>query len=143
MPFFAVHKKFPFSQTKSFFAESFTNCPQKPPFLRIKSLLFAQNLSELPPKTTLFHPPPPISTSLNLLFAKNTAVLLISALIPYAVKPEPRTDSKPLRRRFVGKTGFVTCCRKFLQNHFRQSFESRSQDGVPRAFWLLFARCKK
>ena len=61
---------------------------------------------------------------------KNTAVLLISALNPYAVKPEPRTDSKPFRRRFVRKTGFGSCRRKFLQKYFRQSFESRSQDGV-------------
>ena len=52
----------------------------------------------LPPKATLFHPPPPIRTTLNLLFAKNTAVLLLLALIPYAVKPEPRTDSNHCRR---------------------------------------------
>ena len=55
---------------------------------------------------------------------KNDAVLLISALTPYAVKPEPRTDSKPFRRRFVRKTGFGSCRRKFLQKYFRQSFES-------------------
>ena len=35
----------------------------------------------LPPKANLFCPPLPISTSLNLLFAKNTAVLLLFALI--------------------------------------------------------------
>ena len=52
------------------------------------------------------------------------AVLLMSALNPYAVTPEPRTDSKPFRRRFVRKTGFGSCRRKFLQNYFRQSFES-------------------
>ena len=55
---------------------------------------------------------------------KNDAVLLISALTPYAVKPEPRTDSKPFRRRLVRKTGFDTCRRKALQSYFRQSFES-------------------
>ena len=74
---------------------------------------------------------------------KNTAILFISALNPYAVTPERRTDSKPFRRRFVRKTGFGSCRRKYLQKYFRQSFESRSQDGVPRAFWLLFARRKK
>ena len=35
----------------------------------------------LPPKATLFCPPPPLRTTLNLLFAKNTAILLIFALI--------------------------------------------------------------
>ena len=74
---------------------------------------------------------------------KNDAVLFIFALTPYAVTPERRTDSKPFRRRFVRKTGFGLCRRKLLRNYFRQSFESRSQDGVPRAFWLLFARRKK
>ena len=39
------------------------------------------NLSFLPSKATLFHPPPPIYTTLNLLFAKNAAVLLLFALI--------------------------------------------------------------
>ena len=31
----------------------------------------------------------------------------------------------------------------FRTNRRRKGFESRSQDGVPRAFWLLFARRKK
>ena len=35
-----------------------------------------------------------------------------------------RTDSKPFRRRFAGKTGFGRSCRKALQSYFRQSFES-------------------
>ena len=56
------------------------------------------------------------------------------ALIPYAVTPEPRTDSKPFRRRFVRKTGFGSCRRKFLQNYFRQSFES--SPGVQRVATL-------
>ena len=55
---------------------------------------------------------------------KNTAILLSFALTPYAVTPERRTDSKPFRRRFVRKTGFGSCRRKFLQKYFRQSFES-------------------
>ena len=45
---------------------------------------------------------------------KNDAVLVISALTPYAVTPEPRTDSKPFRRRFVRKTGFGSCRWKTL-----------------------------
>ena len=49
-------------------------------------------------KATLFHPPPPIPPPLNLLFAKNTAILFHFALNPYAVKPESRTDSNHCRR---------------------------------------------
>ena len=41
-----------------------------------------------------------------------------------AVQLPFRTDSKPLCRRFAGKTGFDMSRRKTLQNHFRQSFES-------------------
>ena len=76
-PFLAVRKYFQFLQTKSFsFAQTFL----------------------LPPKATLFHPPLPIPTILNLLSAKNTAILLLFALISYAVKPERRTDSNHCRR---------------------------------------------
>ena len=122
-PFFSVLKRRPFLQTKSFsFVQAFPYCHPKQPF---SALSF------------------PFAPSHNLLFVKNTAILLSSALNPYAVTPEPRTDSKPFRRRFVRKTGFGSCCREFFQDYFRQSFESRSQDGVPRAFWLLFARRKK
>ena len=102
----------------------------------------------LPSKATLFCPPSPLPTTLNLLFAKNTAVLLISALNPCAVKPEPRTDSNHCRR-YPENCGFLPCRlpderRLFSQKHrIDRRFESRSQDGVPRAFWLLFARCKK
>ena len=69
---------------------------------------------------------------------KNTAILLQSALNPYAVKPEPRTDSKPFRRRFVGKTGFGRSCRKTLQNHFRQSFESSPESRGSQTSGVLF-----
>ena len=100
VPFFAIRKKFPFSQTKRFsFAQTFpyshpkqlfstlchpfqptlTYCPQKFPVFTNQKLFFRTNLSLLPSKATLFHPPLPISTPLNLLFAKNTAVLLMFA----------------------------------------------------------------
>ena len=63
-----------------------------------KKSFIRTNLSLFLSKATLFHPPFSIRTTLNLLFAKNTAVLLISALTPYAVKPERRTDSNHCRR---------------------------------------------
>ena len=120
---------------------------KKPPFLQTKSFSCAQALPCCPqtPSFSVLHlsfPP-----SHNLLFAKNTAFLLISALTPYAVTPEPRTDSKPFRRCFVGKTGFDTCRRKALQNLFRQSFESSPESRGSQTsgvlFALLFARRKK
>ena len=83
----------------------------------------------------------------NLLFAKNTVYLSMYALTPYAVTPERRTDSKPFRRRFVRKTGFDTCRRKFLQNHFRQSFESlpgvQRFANLWRAFWFFLHDAKR
>ena len=53
----------------------------KTAFLCAKSLLFAQTFPYSHPKLLFSTPPPPIPTTLNLLFAKNTAVLLLFALI--------------------------------------------------------------
>ena len=59
-PFLAGFKNRPFSQTKRFsFAQTFFTATQ----------------------SSLFCPPPPLPTALNLLFAKNTVVLLLFALI--------------------------------------------------------------
>ena len=107
------------------------------PFSQPKHRLFEQAIllsSNVANFRNRHHKFPP---SHNLLSAKNKALLLMFALTPYAVTPKRRTDSKPFRRRFVRKTGFGSCRRKFLQKYFWQSFESRSQDGVPRAFWFF------
>ena len=65
-----------------------------------------------------FHPRQlTVSLHYNNPFSKNIS-FASAVLLPFC------TDSKPLRRRFADKTGFDTCRRKFLQNHFRQSFES-------------------
>ena len=81
IPFFAVRKKFPFSKTKRFsFAQTLRTVRKsclftyKKPFIHTNLFLFLS-------KVTLFHPPLSISTTLNLLFAKNAAVLLMFALI--------------------------------------------------------------
>ena len=146
-----------FYKPKSFlFSESLANCPQKPHFCTNLKLFFCTNLSSLSSKISHFHKPKafyfaqtfpyhhskqsfstlhlPFAPSHNLLFAKNTVILSISALTPYAVTPERRTDSKPFRRRLVRKTGFGSCRRKFLQKYFRQSFES--SPGVQRVATL-------
>ena len=142
--------KKPFIRTKTSFARAFLCCPQKIPIFTNQKLFFCRklyepsskaafftykkpfirtNLSLLLSKATLFHPPPPLSTSLNLLFAKNTAVLLISALTPYAVKPERRTDSNHCRR-YPENCCFLRCrlpdeCRSLsLQKRIDRRFES-------------------
>ena len=94
-------KSLPFPQTKRFsFTESFTFCLKSLSFLQpkhcsferlftaLKNRLFTYkkpfictNLSLFLSKATFFHPPSPIRTTLNLLFAKNAAVLLLFALI--------------------------------------------------------------
>ena len=80
--FLRCSQKIPiFINQKFFFCRKLTNRPQKPPFFTYKKPFIYTNLSLFPPKATLFCPPRPISTPLNLLFAKNTAVLLQSALI--------------------------------------------------------------
>ena len=61
------------------FAQAFPCGFQKPPIFTNQKLCFYPNFFLFPPKATLFHPPLPISTPLNLLFAKNTAVLLLFA----------------------------------------------------------------
>ena len=101
MPFFAVRKNFHFHKPKGFLFQkalcfalkslSFSQPKHRSfeqLFTVLKSRLFTYkkpfictNLSFLPPKITLFCPPLPIQNTLNLLFAKNTAVLLLFALI--------------------------------------------------------------
>ena len=71
---------------------------KKQPFSTKQKHFFFTNLSILLSKAILFCPPLPISTPLNLLFAKNAAVLFLCALTPCAVKPERRTDSNHCRR---------------------------------------------
>ena len=71
-----------------------------------------------------------VSLQQNNSFSKNISLAL-------ARQPPFRTDSKPLRRRFAGKPGFVTCRRNFLQNHFRQSFESSPKSRGPQTSGVL------
>ena len=105
----------------------------------------------LPPKATLFHPPPPIRTTLNLLFAKNTAVLLLFALIlcckagaSHRFKSLPAIPSEVAAFSIAG----------YLMNagHFRKNTLSTGDLNRPRSpevrkplacFLVLFARRKK
>ena len=88
-----------YRETKSFFvSRKLYELSSKAAFSRTKTYLLHKPFFDLLSKATLFRPPPPIRTTLNLLFAKNAAVLLLFALNPYAVKPERRTDSNHCRR---------------------------------------------
>ena len=79
---------------------------------------------------------PTVSLQYNNSFSKN--ISLASAVqLPF------RTDSKPFRRRFAGKTGFETSRRKTLQNYFRQSFESWVAGLRPVCFLVTFCTMQK
>ena len=67
------------STLRSPFQPPLTYCPQKNSIFTNQKPFFCTNLSLLPSKAILFHPPFSIRTTLNLLFAKNTAVLLLFA----------------------------------------------------------------
>ena len=102
-----------------------------------KPFLIALQSNPFPPSIFHFHP------AITYCPPKDTAILFISALTPYAVTPEPCTDSKPLRRHFAGKTGFETSRRKTLQTHFRQSFESWVAGLRPACFLVTFCTMQK
>ena len=109
-----------FFRTKTSFVRAFLRCPRKIPIFTSQKPFFCRKLYELSAKFSHFYKPKafllhksflnchpkqlfstlrlPFAPSHNLLSAKNTAVLLISALTPYAVKPERRTDSNHCRR---------------------------------------------
>ena len=130
VPFFAVRKYFQFLQTKSFsFAQTFL----------------------LPPKATLFHPPLPIPTILNLLSTKNTAVLLQSALIlcckagaSHRFKSLPAIPGEVAAFR---KTGYLMMAAYFSENHVSTGDLNRPRSPEVRkplaCFLILFARRKK
>ena len=146
-------------------------CPQKLPFY-VKKPLFFSSLSLrvsktahfhkpkaflsqkpflLPPKATLFHSPSPIRTTLNLLFAKNTAVLLLFALIlcckagaSHRFKSLPAIPDEVAAFR---KTGYL-----MIAGHFRKNTVSTGDLNRPRSpevrkplvcFLVLFAQRKK
>ena len=87
-----------FHKPKAFLLQKALRTVLKNRLFYVQKAVYSHKLSLFLPKITLFCPPPPLPTTLNLLFAKNTAILLIFALTPYAVKPEGRTDSNHCRR---------------------------------------------
>ena len=70
----------------------------KTAFSRTKNFLLHKPFLNSHPKQSFSTLHIPFALSLTYCPPKNTAVLLISALNPYAVKPEGRTDSNHCRR---------------------------------------------
>ena len=120
-----------FPQNKRFsFAESFTNFTQSRFYAQ--KVFFSHKPFLLPPKATLFHPPLPISTPLNLLSAKNTAVLLLFALIfcckagaSHRFKSLPAIPGEVAAFR---KTGYL-----MIAGHFRKNIVSTGDLNRPRS----------
>ena len=73
-----ISKTAHFHKPKAFLLHKPLRTVRKSRFFIYKKLFFCTNLSFFPSKASLFHPPLPISTPLNLLFAKNTAVFFCS-----------------------------------------------------------------
>ena len=145
--FYCLQKP-PFHVQKPFFCTSLSLLVSKTPIFTNQKLFFCTNLSLLPSKAILFCSQQPIPTTLNLLFAKNTAVLLISALTPYAVKPEPRTDSNHCRR-YPENCCFLRCRlpderRSFSQKYrIDRRFESWVAGLRPVCFLVTFCTTQK
>ena len=81
VPFFAVRKDFHLHKPKAFLPHKPLRTVRKSRFFIYKKPFFRTSLSLLLSKASLFCPPLPIPTTLNLLSTKNTAVLLLFALI--------------------------------------------------------------
>ena len=108
-----------------------------------KSFSFVQAFPYRHPKQLFSTLHLPFAPSHNLLSAKNTAILLQSALNPYAVTPERRTDSKPFRRRFVRKAGFGSCRRKALLKSSSTELWIEVAGRSPVCFLVTFCTTQK
>ena len=105
----------------------------------------------LPSKATLFCPPLPISTPLNLLSAKNTAVLLLFALIlcckvgaSHRFKSLPAIPSEVAAFR---KTGYLMIAGHFRKNHVSTGDLNRPRSPEVRKplvyFWFFSYKRKE
>ena len=107
-----------------------------------QKVFFCTKLSLLLSKATLFHPPPPIRTTLNLLFAKTAAILLISALIlcckagaSHRFKSLPAIPGKVAAFR---KTGYLMNADHFRSNHVSTGDLNRGRRTESRVLFGYF-----
>ena len=140
-----------FLRTKTSFAHAFLRCPQKNSHFHEPKVFLSHKPFLLPSKAILFCPPSPILTALNLLFAKNTAVLLLFALIlcckagaSHRFKSLPAIPSEVTAFR---KTGYLMMAAYFSENHVSTGDLNRPRSPEVRkplaCFLVLFARRKK
>ena len=127
---------------KNFFCTCLSSLSAKIPIFTNQKLFFRTNLSLLPSKAPLFHPPLPISTPLNLLFAKNTAVLLLFALIlcckagsSHRFKSLPAIPSEVTVFR---KTGYLMMAAYFSENHVSTGDLNRGRRTESRVLFGYF-----
>ena len=145
-------KKFAFfRKPKGFLLQKALQTVLKNRLFMCKKSFIRTNLSLLLSQVTLFLPPPLIRPPLNLLFAKNTAVLLISALIlcckagaSHRFKSLPAIPSEVTAFR---TTGYLMMAAYFSENHVSTGDLNRPRSPEVRkplaCFLVLFARRKK
>ncbi len=107
-----------------------------------KKPFFCTNLSLLLSKAILFHPPLPIRTTLNLLFAKNAAFLLLFALIlccktgtSHRFKSLPAIPGEVAAFR---KTGYLMNAGHFNNNHVSTGDLNRGRRTESRVLFGYF-----
>ena len=141
-------KSFSFLQPKYRSFEQLFTVLKKPPFYVQKAFYSHKTFLNCPPKQLFFALCCPFQPPLTYCPPKNTAVLLLFALIlcckagaSHRFKSLPAIPGEVAAFR---KTGYLMMAGCFSGNYVSTGDLNRgSQDGVPRAFWLLFARCKK
>ena len=124
------------------------NCPQKTPFL-VQKAFYSHKPFLIPTKSNPFLPS--ASLSLNLLSTKNTAILLLFALILCCkTGASHRFKSLPAIPGEVAaflKTGYLMNASKFRKNHVSTGDLNRPRSPEVRkplaCFLVLFARRKK
>ena len=122
---------------------------KKQPFFTNQKPFIRTNRSLFPPKAILFHPPLPLPTTLNLLSTKeySCSFNLCSKSLRCKAGASHRFKSLPAMPGEVAafrKTGYLMNAGHFrFKNVSTGDLNRGSQGFAPRAFWLLFARCKK
>ena len=142
MPFLAVRKYFHFHKPKAFLLQKAYELSSKTAFFTYKKPFIRTNLSFFPSKATLSHPPPSIPTTLNLLFAKNTAVLLLFALIlcckartSHRFKSSPAISGKV---EIPGAAGYMMMAGYFRRNHVSSGDLNRGRRTESRVLFGYF-----
>ena len=147
--YFLLLQKPPFLLTKTYLLQKpFLACFKKRPFSQTKSLSFAQTFPYSHPKqlfSTLHLPfAPPLTYCLQRIqpfFCSSLNSLRCKAWTSHRFKSLPAIPGEVAAFR---KTGYLMMAAYFSKNHVSTGDLNRGSQGfAPRAFWLLFARCKK